>query len=123
MSRFAVIKEEVVINVIIAEQDYISEITNRDKDLLFKEQEDVNINDLYISDKDTFVREQPFEDWVLDELKTDWKAPKEKPKTEGKEYAWDRNTKDWVDYTRSTTSEIELKEGDLIKKLDIENLK
>jgi hypothetical protein len=45
--------------------------------------------------RDAFIPPKPHQDFILDEVKGNWKAPKEKPK-DGKEYVWDDSLHDFV---------------------------
>jgi hypothetical protein len=58
---------------------------------------------------DAFIPPKPFESWSLDEIKGQWKAPKEMPVVdlETNNIVWDEVTKDWQSTTRSeVTNEI-----------------
>ena len=37
---------------------------------------------------------KPFDSWVIDESKWQWKAPKDYP-DDGKQYEWDEPSEDW----------------------------
>ena len=43
---------------------------------------------------DAFVPPKPFASWLLDTDKAQWKAPVDMP-TNGKEYSWNEETKNW----------------------------
>jgi hypothetical protein len=49
----------------------------------------------YDSVADVFICEKPYESWTLDD-KYDWQPPKAKP-TDGKDYAWDEASLQWVE--------------------------
>lgn len=49
----------------------------------------------YDSQKDAFVRPQPYPSWVLNLTTLEWEAPKPYP-TDGKDYIWDENTQEWI---------------------------
>jgi hypothetical protein len=43
---------------------------------------------------DAFIAPKPFNSWLLDEDKAEWKAPVDYPTDEGK-YTWDEETTSW----------------------------
>ncbi len=48
----------------------------------------------YDPDKDVFIPPKPFNSWILDESKWQWKAPKDMP-DDGKDYTWNDNKEEW----------------------------
>jgi hypothetical protein len=53
------------------------------------------IGDIYDAVNDKFYAPQPFPSWTLNTTKWDWDAPTAYP-TDGKRYAWDEATLNWV---------------------------
>ena len=49
----------------------------------------------YDAGRDAFIPPKPFASWVLDEATCQWKAPVDKPTTEGKDYVWNEETTSW----------------------------
>jgi len=47
---------------------------------------------------DAFIAPKPFNSWVLDEDKAQWKAPVDMP-TDDKKYSWDEDTTSWIEVT------------------------
>ena len=47
---------------------------------------------------DAFIAPKPFNSWVLDEDKAQWKAPVDMP-TDNKKYTWDEATTSWKEVT------------------------
>jgi len=45
---------------------------------------------------DAFIPPKPFDSWLLDEDKAQWKAPSAMP-DDGKRYTWDEATTSWVE--------------------------
>lgn len=52
----------------------------------------------YDETRDAFVPPQPYPSWILDENTCIWNAPVPHP-VDGKLYAWDENTVNWVQVT------------------------
>lgn len=46
-----------------------------------------------------FIPPSPYPSWILNEETCQWKAPIEKPSTEGVFYNWDESILDWVEVT------------------------
>ena len=98
MSHFAKIKDGVVQQVIVAEQDFINSGTVGDSfnwvqtsyNNNFRKQF-AGIGYTYDKAADVFVSIQPFPSWALDE-NNDWQPPT--PKPEG-QYAWNEETQAW----------------------------
>tara|TARA_Y100000034_G_C6708703_1_gene312940 strand:- start:34 stop:420 length:387 start_codon:yes stop_codon:yes gene_type:complete len=53
--------------------------------------------DTYDATRDAFIRPQPFPSWTLDEDTCQWSAPVDYP-DDGKHYAWDEATTNWVEF-------------------------
>ena len=48
----------------------------------------------YDEGRDAFIAPKPYNSWLLDEDKAQWKAPVDYP-TDDKKYTWDENTTSW----------------------------
>ena len=48
----------------------------------------------YDEGRDAFIAPKPFNSWVLDEAKAQWKAPVDYPTEEGR-FTWDEETTSW----------------------------
>lgn len=55
------------------------------------------IGDIYDSEKDIFISQQPWPSWTLDE-NSDWQPPIQMPK-DGKRYFWDEASTSWMEVT------------------------
>ena len=53
----------------------------------------------YDAGRDAFIAPKPYASWVLDEATCRWKAPTDKPTTEGKDYVWNEETTSWDERT------------------------
>ena len=53
----------------------------------------------YDASKDAFIPPKPFNSWVLDETTCWWEAPVAYP-SDGKEYDWDEDNRQWVEGVR-----------------------
>jgi hypothetical protein len=91
MAHFAEIKNGVVVNMIVAEQEWIDTQEGVEY-LLSTPSNPAYIDGLYIDGR--FTLPQPYPSWSLDE-NYDWKAPVELP-ADGKIYSWDETNQAWV---------------------------
>ena len=108
MSHFAKLNSDnIVTNVIVAEQDFINSGIVGDAFLWVQTSYNGNFRGKYASIGDTwdkvnevFISPQPFPSWTLD---TDfvWNAPTPYP-TDGKMYTWDEETLAWIEITGET---------------------
>lgn len=109
MSHFAKVKNGIVTEVIVAEQDVIDSG-------LFGEgwiqtsynthggQHPANrplrknyagVGYTYDSQRDAFISPKPYQSWVLNEITCQWESPIPYP-TDGARYVWDESTTLWV---------------------------
>lgn len=112
MAHFAQIENEIVVQVIVAEQDVIdsglfgdpaawvqtSYNTYGGKHLLGGTPLRINyagIGDTYDAVRDAFIPPSPFPSWILDEATCQWQAPVPYP-TDDIIYGWDEETTSWV---------------------------
>lgn len=103
MGYFAKVENSVVTNVIVADQDFIN--TLEDKELWVETVMDYGPNVLrknyagvgytYDSTRDAFIAPQPFPSWLLNESTCTWYPPVDYP-AEGGPYVWDEATLTWV---------------------------
>ena len=87
MSNYAQIVNGVVVNVIVADADFVAQ-SNLDYVLLSRG----GIGWTY--DGTNFIAPQPFESWTLDE-NNDWQPPTPMPSTGGP-YEWSEEDLEWV---------------------------
>lgn len=93
MSNYAKIENNIVTNIIICDDEIISNV-NGNYIKITNETNECHIGYEYISNKNKFKSPQPFNSWILNEETLAWEAPKEKP-TDGF-YRWDENTQEWI---------------------------
>ena len=131
MSHFAKVVNGKVVNVIVAEQDFIDILP--DKNLWIQTSRntkngkhykpDINppelsddqskalrynyamINGSYDAAADAFYNIQPHPSWKLDS-NFEWKPPSEKPQ-DGKRYAWHEDELKWVEYIPKEGTPVE----------------
>ena len=87
MTNYAQIVNGKVVNVIVADADFVAQ-SNLDYVLLSRG----GIGWTYDQQANQFVAPQPFKSWTLDN-NYDWQAPK--PKPDGA-YYWDEDLQDWI---------------------------
>jgi len=114
MGHFAKIENNIVTQVIVAEQDFID--TGLVGDPASWVQTSYNtyggqhrlggtplrknyagIGYSYNSELDAFVPPQPFASWSLDSETGLWSPPVPAPVAEGKFYTWDEDTTEWIE--------------------------
>jgi hypothetical protein len=105
MSHFAKIdKDNIVIQVIVAEQDFINSGLVGDSFLWVQTSYNHNfkkqfaaIGCTYDKTNDVFIIPQPYPSWTLD-ASFDWQPPTAKP-DDGKRYEWNEDTQAWDEFT------------------------
>jgi hypothetical protein len=107
MAHFAEIKNNLVLRVIVAEQDFINSGIVGDAFLWVQTSYNGNFRGKYASIGDTwdkvnevFISPQPFPSWTLD-TDFNWNAPTPYP-TDDLIYSWDEDTTSWVEITGET---------------------
>jgi hypothetical protein len=104
MSHFAKLdSNNIVENVIVAEQDFINSGLVGDSFLWVQTSYNNNfrknyagIGFTYDSTRDAFIPPQPYPSWTLNEDTCQWEAPIAYP-TDGLMYSWDEDTTSWVE--------------------------
>jgi hypothetical protein len=89
MSNYAQIVNGVVVNVIVADADFVAQ-----SDLDYVLCTRGGIGWTYDEQANQFVAPQPFESWTLDE-NNDWQPPT--PKPDG-QYYWNEATQTWLPF-------------------------
>ena len=94
MTNFAVIKNNVVINTIVADSLSIATELTGETCVPFTEENPASIGGEYDSSKDKFIQVQPFPSWVLS--KDIWVPPIPQPELSPNESCyWNEETLDW----------------------------
>jgi hypothetical protein len=103
MSHFAKLNNNVVTEVIVAEQDFINSGAVGDSFLWVQtsysgsfRKNYAAVGYTYDKAKDAFITLKPYPSWVLVEDTCQWEAPTTVP-DDGKAYAWDEDTTAWVE--------------------------
>ena len=118
MAHFALIENNIVVKVIVAEQDYIDTIegtwvqtsyntrggihyipdTNTPSEDQSKalRKNYAGLGYIYDADRDAFYSNQPFPSWTLDEDSCLWEAPVPHP-NDGKAYMWNESASKWTE--------------------------
>ena len=101
MSHFAKIENNVVTQVIVAEQDFIDSGAVGDSSQWIQTSYNSNIRKRYAGigytydvDLDAFISPKPFDSWILDVESANWIAPVAMPQDE-KMYLWNEDTLSW----------------------------
>ena len=113
MSHFARVVNGQVIDVVVAEQDFIntgllgpiSEWIQTSYNTQANQHPEgrplrgnyAGIGFIYDSINDVFYAPQPYASWTLDTTTWTWSAPVAQP-ADGKEYTWDEDTLSWIEY-------------------------
>jgi len=105
MSHFAKLNNNIVTEVIVAEQDFINSGAVGDSFLWVQTSYNGNfrknyagVGFTYDSVRDAFIAPQPYPSWTLVEDTCQWEAPVAMP-TDDKMYTWDEDTTSWVEAT------------------------
>ena len=105
MSHFAKIDNNVVTQVIVAEQDFINSGAAGDSFLWVQTSYNNNFRKNYAGigytydlTRDAFIAPQPYPSWTLNEDTCRWDAPVAHP-DDGKHYQWDESTTNWTEIT------------------------
>jgi hypothetical protein len=103
MSHFAKLDNNIVTEVIVAEQDFINSGAVGDSFLWVQTSYNRNFRKNYASvgytydkSKDAFIAPKPYPSWLLVEDTCQWEAPTAMP-DDGQAYEWDEATTAWVE--------------------------
>ena len=103
MAHFAKLNNNIVTNVIVAEQDFINTGAVGDSFLWVQTSYNDNfrknfagIGYTYDKTKDAFIAPKPYASWTLVEDTCQWTAPVTYP-DDGKVYRWNEDTTNWVE--------------------------
>ena len=96
MTRFAKLINNKVVTVIIAEQEHINTLPDKDS---YIEDDGTKFNRAAISFaydavRDAFIAPKSYPSWTLNETTCQWEAPVAHP-DDGKRYNWNESTKSW----------------------------
>ena len=91
MSNYAHIVNGVVVNVIVADADFVA--TQTDKTYVLCTNAGIGYS--YDADLDIFIAPQPYPSWILDG-NHDWQPPTPMP-VDDKKYAWFEPNKVWIE--------------------------
>ena len=90
MSNYAQIANGTVVNVIVADADFVAQ-----SELNYVLLSRGGVGYTYDSTADVFIAPQPFESWTLDS-NHDWQAPTPMP-NDGKKYSWNEEELEWFE--------------------------
>jgi hypothetical protein len=112
MSHYAKVVDGKVVNVIVAEEDFFQTFVDTSPGQWIQTSYNTygnqhpegrplrgnyaGIGYTYDATNDVFYAPQPFPSWILNETTWLWEAPVAIP-TEGGPYAWDEETKSWIE--------------------------
>ena len=108
MAHYAKIENDLVVQVIVAEQDFINTLEGEWIQTSYNTQGGVHslggtplrknyagIGMIYDRERDAFRYGQPFNSWSLNEDSCNWEAPIPYP-TDGNMYYWNEETLEWI---------------------------
>jgi hypothetical protein len=106
MSHFAKLdSNNIVENVIVAEQDFINSGVVGDSFLWVQTSYNgsfrknyASVGDTYDKTKDAFIAPKPFNSWTLDDATCLWQPPTAMP-DDDKMYEWNEDTTNWTEIT------------------------
>ena len=98
MTKFVKVINNKVVDSIVAEQDHINTLS--DKDFWIKNDGSkfniAGIGYTYDALRDAFIAPKTFNSWTLNEETCQWEAPVPMP-DDNKRYIWNEETKQWED--------------------------
>ena len=102
---FAKVKDGIVIECIVADQNFIDSYADNTPGTWLKTKEDGSIRKNYAgigytydAENDAFIAPKPFNSWVLNNTTFKWEPPVPYP-DDGKRYVWNETTKAWDEVT------------------------
>ena len=108
MAHFAKIENNLVTEVIVAEQDFIDTLSGEWVQTSYNTNDGqhpesrplrknyAGIGYTYDKTRDAFIRPKPYPSWVLDEDTCGWKAPIDYPSDTTDMYGWNEDSGAWV---------------------------
>lgn len=103
MAHYAKVENNIVTQVIVADQDFIDSGAVGDPATWIQTSYNGTIRNSYAgigytydAELDSFITPKPFNSWTLDTVTVTWKAPVEKP-TDEKTYLWNEDDLSWVE--------------------------
>jgi len=103
MAHFAKLNNNIVTEVIVAEQDFINSGAVGDSFLWVQtsyagsfRKNFAGVGDTYDKSKDAFIPPKPYPSWTLVEDTCQWTAPTAMP-DDGKMYTWNEDTTNWTE--------------------------
>lgn len=111
MAHFAKVKDGIVTNVIVAEQEFIDNLLEEEAGTWIKTSYNTykgehklggtplrknfaGVGFIYDKQRDAFYQPQPYASWKLDEETCHWEVPTPMP-TDGKAYKWNEENLTW----------------------------
>ncbi len=94
--NFALIKNGIVENIIVADNDFINSIkSNYEHIEETTEEKIIHLEDTW-NLLDGYRRKKPYESWAWNQGKNNWEAPTNYPEDD-KSYVWDEKNKIWIE--------------------------
>ena len=99
MTHFAEVIDGIVTRVIVAEQDFIDDLPNKEQWIQTSYNHNIRKNYAgvgysYDEVRDAFIPPKPFDSWILNEETCNWEAPTPYP-DDGQIYSWNE-TEGWI---------------------------
>jgi hypothetical protein len=91
MSSFAQVKDGIVINVIVADQDFIDTLEDKNS---WIETNSASVGFTYDVELNAFIPPKTYNSWILNKDTFQWEPPVPYP-TDGKYYTWNDNQRIW----------------------------
>ncbi len=94
MPNFAVIENNLVINVIIADSKEIAESLTNKECIEYPDERPLAIGYSWNEEIQAYIGEKPWPSWIIDPVYKVWISPTEKP-NDNKVYGWDEENLRW----------------------------
>ena len=97
MIKFIKVVNNRVVNTIVATQEHINNLDDRDfyiKDDITQFKNSPGKNYTYSAIRNAFIPPKPYTSWILNETTCLWEAPVANP-NDGEKYEWNESTTSW----------------------------
>ena len=105
MATYAVIENETVINVIVADSQEIAETVTEKTCIEYTEEAPLGIGWYWLEAANAYVPASPFASWTYNVTDKAWVAPVEMPVEEGKYFTWNEETLSWTSHDNVVPTE------------------
>ena len=96
MANYAVVDNEIVINVIVADSKEVAEEITGKTCIEYTDEAPLGLNWYWYDEADAYIPPANYPSWVYNLTTKSWEAPIPMPVEEGKGFDWNEETESWV---------------------------